>query len=83
MSYYKTCPECGAHLDPGEACECRPIACIAICSSPIPFIGCTMTDDREKEIARSSALRNMHKFGLEACEKNLPEYFRRVREVLG
>lgn len=22
MSYYKTCLFCGAHLDPGEACEC-------------------------------------------------------------
>lgn len=20
--YYKTCPECGAHLDPGEKCDC-------------------------------------------------------------
>lgn len=24
MSYYKVCPHCGAHLDPGEACtDCR------------------------------------------------------------
>ena len=23
MSYYKTCPLCGAHLDPGEVCECK------------------------------------------------------------
>ena len=22
MSYYKTCPRCGAHLDPGEVCDC-------------------------------------------------------------
>lgn len=22
MSYYKTCPECGAHLDPSELCDC-------------------------------------------------------------
>lgn len=21
MSYYKTCPHCGAHLDPGEQCR--------------------------------------------------------------
>ena len=21
-NYYVTCPECGAHLDPGEACDC-------------------------------------------------------------
>lgn len=22
MSYYRTCPNCGAALDPGEKCEC-------------------------------------------------------------
>lgn len=22
MSYFKTCPHCGAHLDPGEVCDC-------------------------------------------------------------
>lgn len=20
---YKTCPDCGAHLDPGEVCDCH------------------------------------------------------------
>lgn len=25
MSYYKICPHCGAHLDPGESCDCRPV----------------------------------------------------------
>lgn len=23
MSYYKTCPHCGAHLDPVEVCDCQ------------------------------------------------------------
>ena len=23
MSYYRTCPHCGAILDPGEVCDCR------------------------------------------------------------
>lgn len=23
MAYYKTCPECGAALDPGEICDCK------------------------------------------------------------
>lgn len=23
MSYYKTCPDCGAALDPGEICDCQ------------------------------------------------------------
>ncbi len=25
MSYYKVCPHCGAHLDPGEQCDCLEI----------------------------------------------------------
>lgn len=25
MSYYKTCPRCGAHLDPGEVCDCLDV----------------------------------------------------------
>lgn len=23
MPYYYTCPICGAHLDPGERCDCQ------------------------------------------------------------
>lgn len=23
MSYYRTCPSCGANLDPGEICDCQ------------------------------------------------------------
>ena len=23
MSYYRICSSCGAHLDPGERCDCR------------------------------------------------------------
>lgn len=23
MTYYKICPSCGGHLDPGERCECE------------------------------------------------------------
>ena len=23
MSYYRTCPRCEAHLDPGERCDCQ------------------------------------------------------------
>lgn len=22
-TYYRTCPDCGAHLDPGEQCTCQ------------------------------------------------------------
>lgn len=28
MSYYTTCPDCGAHLDPGEVCECKKEAAL-------------------------------------------------------
>ena len=33
MSYYKICPVCGSHLDPGEKCDCESIE-KAPCSSP-------------------------------------------------
>lgn len=23
MAYFKICPECGAHLDPDEVCDCQ------------------------------------------------------------
>lgn len=23
MPYYKVCPNCGCHLDPGEICDCK------------------------------------------------------------
>lgn len=23
MAYYNICPDCGAHLDPGERCDCK------------------------------------------------------------
>ena len=23
MAYYRTCPDCGDNLDPGERCECQ------------------------------------------------------------
>ena len=23
VSYYRVCPDCGAHLDPGERCDCK------------------------------------------------------------
>lgn len=23
MSYYRVCPDCGSHLDPGERCDCK------------------------------------------------------------
>ena len=28
VSYYRTCPFCGANLDPGEVCECKEEAAL-------------------------------------------------------
>lgn len=82
MSYYNTCPQCGANLDPGEACECRYTVNIISPVGLVPYHGNTMTNEREREVARAAALRNMHKLGLEPCEDNIPEYYRRVKEAL-
>lgn len=30
MSYYRICPHCGAHLDPGEVCDCQISAALLL-----------------------------------------------------
>ena len=46
MSYYWTCPHCGAHLDPGEVCDCTltQVCAEARATFPERFTGRT---DRE------------------------------------
>jgi hypothetical protein len=40
MPYFKTCPDCGAHLDPGEVCDCAKINAAASAQIiPMPHIG--------------------------------------------
>lgn len=41
-----------------------------------------MTDEREREIAVTAALRSMPRFGLEAAADNLPAYYAKVRAGL-
>ena len=48
----------------------------------VPLVGATMTPEREREIARATALRNMPSFGLEPCEGNLARYYQLVGEAL-
>lgn len=33
MSYFRTCPCCGAHLDPGEVCDCKRNAALSVTST--------------------------------------------------
>lgn len=48
MSYYKTCPYCGDHLDPGERCGC---VCIKREDIEITeMIHHTQQDGQEKEV---------------------------------
>lgn len=46
MSFYRTCPHCGAHLDPGEVCDCTltQVCAEARATFPERFTGRT---DRE------------------------------------
>ena len=44
MSYYKTCPHCGANLDPGEQCDCLEVEARVLVEHPT-----------EKEAAPSAA----------------------------
>lgn len=60
----------------------RYYANVQIPMGRIPFLGSTMTPEREREIARASALRHMPDFGLEPCGANLPVYYQMVRDLL-
>ena len=46
MSFFKVCPHCGAHLDPGESCDCTltQVCAEARATFPERFTGRT---DRE------------------------------------
>ncbi len=55
--YYKTCPHCGAHLDPGERCDCKREAAS----------GATNTGDGKKnEAVTSSAILQEERGGCQA-----------------
>lgn len=30
MAFYNTCPKCGAHLDPGEKCDCEGLVPVTL-----------------------------------------------------
>lgn len=56
MSYYRTCSRCGAHLDPGEVCDCRDEKTLASAANTDGGRGeqnlttvSTSNDTREKE----------------------------------
>ena len=42
MSFYKVCPWCGCHLDPGEICDCKEKAAV----------GAANTDNGKVEIGK-------------------------------
>lgn len=37
MSYYRVCPNCGSHLDPGERCDCKTSERLSYHRQPIPW----------------------------------------------
>ena len=48
----------------------------------VALLGSTMTPEREREVAKAAALRDMPRMGLEPSVNNLEKYFAMVREVL-
>ena len=59
MAYYKKCPKCGAHIDPGEVCRCdcanerRPLP---VSAPPTPTVirieQKTTLDEQARELDR-------------------------------
>ena len=50
--YYRVCPQCGAHLDPGERCDCqdkkREAAPLQRERPPIKVPNASLTEAEEK-----------------------------------
>ena len=55
MSYFKTCPLCGAHLDPGESCDCTG-STIPKKRSAVPGIGRTRGGRKKNTVLKASRL---------------------------
>lgn len=51
MSYYKTCPHCGSHLDPGEKCDCESKEKASIKDFPV------ISENPERENTANNAIR--------------------------
>jgi hypothetical protein len=49
MSYYHTCPDCKANLDPGERCDCKKVK-QASCDRLIISFDDAQNDDEAREI---------------------------------
>lgn len=63
MSYYKTCPHCGAHLDPGEVCDCRENLHDRLKAKIL-----TMTEEERALLLRSWKVHEQHpKLTIEEC----------------
>lgn len=46
MAYYNICPDCGAHLDPGEACDCQD----RMEEKKIKAVSCTETEQHTGQL---------------------------------
>ena len=55
MSYYKICPHCGAHLDPGEVCDCIPSLYACLSPKDRAAVDAKITELRNKAKAPASA----------------------------
>lgn len=68
MVYYKTCPHCGAHLDPGEVCDCIPSLYACLSPKDRAAVDAKITELRNKAKAPASAANA----GEGRVEQNLP-----------
>ena len=55
MVYYKICPHCGAHLDPGEVCDCIPSLYACLSPKDRAAVDAKITELRTKAKAPASA----------------------------
>ena len=68
MAYYKICPHCGAHLDPGEVCDCIPSLYVGLSPEDRRTVDSKITELLNKAKAPASAANA----GGGRVEQNLP-----------
>ena len=74
MSYFRTCPRCGMHLDPGEVCDCTKKELSSVVTTEQPETDSAsihttkstiiITDKEERRQAFDDIMRQISKDGL-------------------
>ena len=52
MSYWNICPDCGAHLDPGEKCDCKEAGTCQAKNMSLTAAGTGLKQEPDRSVVR-------------------------------